>query len=151
MITTYSYSKASPATALCAYSFAAQPGDTLRRCEGGTFANAVSTSGSSWVELGLYNEGDVPIALATSRANNVVFVERVGDALRPLGAGPVGQRAERRADRPLGARCSGRPSDPESGAPAVAYSIDGGPLVALRGQACSWLCGIAAGGSVAST
>ena len=55
--TTLSYVKASAATALCAYSFAAQPGDTLRRCSAGTFTNSVATSLANWVELGLYNEG----------------------------------------------------------------------------------------------
>ena len=74
LATTYSYSKASAATALCAYSFSALPGSTLRRCGGGTFEDGIAPNGSSWVELGLYNEGDVPIALATARANNVVFV-----------------------------------------------------------------------------
>ena len=39
--------------------------------------------------------------------------------------------------------------DPESGAPSVAYAIDGGARVALRGQACSWLCGAGATGSAA--
>ena len=53
------YSKASAATALCAYSFSALPGATLRRCGGGTFEDGVAPNGSNWVELGLYNEGDV--------------------------------------------------------------------------------------------
>src|SRR6476646_1425114 len=42
--TTLSYIKASTATALCAYSFAGQPGDTLRRCGAGTFTSSVSTT-----------------------------------------------------------------------------------------------------------
>ena len=40
-------------------------------------------------------------------------------------------------------------SDSESGAPAVSYAIDGGARVALRGQACSWICGTLASGSAA--
>ena len=76
--TTLSYVKASAATALCAYSFAAQPGDTLRRCSAGTFTNSVSTSLANWVELGLYNEGGAPIAVATSRANNVTSSPAAG-------------------------------------------------------------------------
>ncbi len=71
--TTLDYTKASAATALCAYSFAAVGGDTLRRCGAGTTANAVATSGANWFEMGIYNEGDSAIGLVTPRANNVVF------------------------------------------------------------------------------
>ena len=143
-----SYAKASAATALCAYSFAALPGDTLRHCSGGSFANAVATSGANWVELGLYNEGATPIALATARANNVVFTSgwvTLSDPTAPgLAAnGPTGIQTG------LSAVLNWAASDPESGAPSVAYSIDGGGLVGLRGQACSWLCGADAGGSAA--
>ena len=142
------YAKASAATGLCAYSFAALPGDTLRHCTGGSFANAVATSGANWVELGLYNEGVTPISLATARANNVVFTSgwvTLSDPTAPgLAAnGPTGIQTG------LSAVLNWVASDPESGAPSVAYSIDGGGLVGLRGQACSWLCGTDAGGSAA--
>ena len=146
--TTLGYSKASAATGLCAYSFASQPGDTLRRCSGGTYANAVATSGANWVELGLYNEGGTPIALATSRANNVVFSSgwvTLSDPTAPgLAAnGPTGLQTG------LSAQVQWDAFDPESGAPSVAYAIDGGARVGLRGQACSWLCGAGASGSSA--
>lgn len=145
VVTTYAYGKATAATALCTYSFAALPGDTLRRCEGGTFENGVATNGSSWVELGLYNEGSVPIALATSRANNVVFVSgavTLSDPTAPglAAAGPTGVQTG------LTAQLRWTASDPESGAPAVAYAVDGGAPVGLRGLSCSWLCGTSASG-----
>ncbi|HET6175033.1 MAG TPA: hypothetical protein VFD90_20695 [Gaiellales bacterium] len=140
--TTLAYAKASAATGLCAYSFAALPGDTLRRCSGGTYANAVATSGASWVELGLYNEGGTPIALATARANNVVFSSgwvTLADPTAPevSGLGLSGIQTG------LSAQIRWDVYDPESGSPAASYSIDGGARVGLRGQACSWLCGIA--------
>ncbi|MDX6631640.1 MAG: hypothetical protein QOH00_3886 [Gaiellales bacterium] len=142
------YAKASTASALCAYSFAAVPGDTLRRCTGGSYANAVATSGANWVELGLYNEGGAPIALATSRANNVIFSSgwvTLSDPTAPgLAAnGPAGVQTG------LSAQIQWEVFDPESGAPSVAYAIDGGPRVALHAQACSWLCGAGAAGSAA--
>jgi hypothetical protein len=146
--TTLGYSKANAATGLCAYSFASQPGDTLRRCSGGTYANAVATSGANWVELGLYNEGGSSIALATSRANNVVFSSgwvTLSDPTAPgLAAnGPTGIQTG------LSAQIQWEVFDPESGAPSAAYAIDGGARVGLRGQACSWLCGAGASGSSA--
>jgi len=146
--TTLSYVKASTATALCAYSFAGQPGDTLRRCGAGTFTSSVSTSLANWVELGLYNEGGVPIALATSRANNVTFASgwvTVSDPTPPAlsATGPTGVQAGSSAELQWAA------SDPESGAPAVTYAIDGGARVTLRGQACSWLCGTGDSGTAA--
>jgi hypothetical protein len=49
----------------------------------------------------------------------------------------------------LSAQIQWEASDAESGAPSVAYAIDGGPPVGLRGQTCSWLCGTGAGGSSA--
>jgi hypothetical protein len=143
-----SYAKASAATGLCAYSFAALPGDTLRHCTGGSFGNAIAASGANWVELGLFNEGATPIALATARANNIVFTSgwvTLSDPTAPgLAAnGPTGIQTGLSAVLNWGA------SDPESGAPSVAYAIDGGGRVGLRGQACSWLCGTDAGGSTA--
>ena len=143
-----SYAKASAATALCAYSFGALPGDTLRHCTGGAFANAIAASGANWVELGLYNEGATPIGIATARANNVIFTSgwvTLSDPTAPgLAAnGPTGIQTG------LSAVLNWAASDPESGAPSVAYSIDGGGPVGLRGQACSWLCGTDAGGSTA--
>jgi hypothetical protein len=148
VVTTYAYSKATAATALCTYSFSALPGDTLRRCEGGTFENGIATNGANWVELGLYNEGSVPIALATARANNVVFVSgavTLSDPTAPglAAGGPSGVQTG------LSLQLQWSASDPESGAPAVAYAIDGGALVGLRGQACSWLCGTGASGDSA--
>ena len=146
--TTLSYVKASAATALCAYSFAAQPGDTLRRCSAGTFTNSVSTSLANWVELGLYNEGGAPIAVATSRANNVTFAGgwvTISDPTPPAlsASGPTGVQSGFSAELQWAA------SDPESGAPAVTYAIDGGARVTLRGQACSWLCGTGDTGTAA--
>ena len=146
--TTFGYAKASSATGLCAYSFAAQPGDTLRRCSGGTYASAVATSGANWVELGLYNEGGTPVAISTPRANNVVFSSgwvTLADPTAPglSAVGPTGVQSG------LSAQIQWQASDPESGAPSVAYAIDGGTRVGLRGQACSWLCGTGAGGSSA--
>ena len=145
LATTYAYSKASAATALCAYSFSALAGSTLRRCGGGTFEDAIAPNGSSWVELGLYNEGDVPIALATARANNVVFVSgsvTLSDPTAPglAAAFPAGVLTG------LSAQLQWSAADPESGAPAVSYALDGGALVGLRGLSCSWLCGTAASG-----
>ncbi|MDX6541432.1 MAG: hypothetical protein QOI71_3042, partial [Gaiellales bacterium] len=144
----FGWTKASAATALCAYSFAAQPGDTLRRCTGGTFDNAFAASASNWVELGIYNEGATPIALATSRANNVVFVNggvTLADPTSPdlAASGPGG------VQNGLSVGLQWSASDPESGAPSVGYAIDGGAVNVLRGQACSWLCGTAASGSAA--
>jgi hypothetical protein len=142
------YAKASAATGLCAYSFGALPGDTMRHCSAGTYGNAIAASGANWVELGLYNEGSTAIALATARANNVVFTSgwvTLSDPTAPgLAAnGPSGIQTG------LSAVLNWTASDPESGAPSVAYSIDGGGLVGIRGQACSWLCGSTDGGSVA--
>jgi hypothetical protein len=146
--TTLGYTKASAATALCAYSFAAVAGDTLRRCGAGTTANAVATSGANWFEMGIYNEGDSAIALATPRANNVVFASgwvTLSDPTAPgLAAnGPTGVQTG------LSAVVQWEVWDPESGAPSVAYAIDGGARIALRTQACSWLCGPGASGSAA--
>ncbi|HEY3614416.1 MAG TPA: hypothetical protein VGK92_11950, partial [Gaiellales bacterium] len=146
--TTLGYAKASAATALCAYSFAAVAGDTMRRCSGGTTANAIAASGANWFEMGIYNEGDSPIALATSRANNVVFASgyvTLSDPTAPgLAAnGPTGVQTG------LSAVIQWEVWDPESGAPSVAYAIDGGARIGLRGQACSWLCGPGASGSAA--
>ena len=120
----------------------------MRHCTGGAFGNAIAASGANWVELGLYNEGATPIALATARANNVVFTSgwvTLSDPTPPeLAAnGPTGIQTG------LSAVLNWAANDPESGAPSVAYSIDGGGLVGIRGQACSWLCGTADGGSVA--
>jgi hypothetical protein len=140
------WTKASTATALCAYSFAAQPGDTLRRCGGGTFDNAIATSGANWVELGLYNEGASPVVLTTARANNVVYLSggvTLSDPTTPglSASGPTGVQSGLSADLQWSA------SDAESGAPSVGYAVDGGGVQVLRGQACSWLCGTGASGS----
>jgi hypothetical protein len=108
--TTFGFAKASPATGLCAYSFAAQPGDTLRRCSGGTYANAVATSGANWVELGLYNEGGTPVAISTPRANNVVFSSGWVTP-RHRDSRPPGRRACSRACR---RRSSGRRPTPRA-------------------------------------
>jgi hypothetical protein len=144
--TTLDYVKASAATALCAYSVAAVAGDTLRRCSAGTTANAVAASGASWFEMGIYNEGDSAIALATTRANNVVFASgwvTLADPSAPgLAAnGPSGVQTG------LTAQIQWEAFDPESGAPSIAYAIDGGARILLRGQSCSWLCGAGASGS----
>ena len=146
--TTLGYTKASAATALCAYSFAAVAGDTLRRCAAGTTANAVATSGANWFEMGIYDEGDSAIALATPRANNVVFASgwvTLSDPTAPgLAAnGPTGVQTG------LSATVQWEVWDPESGAPSVAYAIDGGARIGLHAQACSWLCGPGASGSAA--
>ena len=148
LATTYAYSKASAATALCAYSFSALAGSTLRRCSGGTFEDGIAPNGSSWVELGLYNEGAVPIALATARANNVVFVSGSVTLSDPTAPG-VAASFPGGVQTGLSAQLQWSASDPESGAPAVAYAVDGGALVGLRGLSCSWLCGTAASGSTA--
>ena len=146
--TTLGYTKASAATALCVYSFAAVAGDTLRRCGGGTTANAVAASGANWFEMGIYNEGASAIALATPRANNVVFASGWVTLADPSAPGLA-------ANGPAGVQ-SGLSSviqwevwDPESGAPSVSYAIDGGTRIGLRAQACSWLCGAGASGSAA--
>ena len=123
--TTLAYTKASAATGLCAYSFAAQPGDTLRRCSGGTSANAVATSGANWVELGLYNEGGLPIALATSRANNVVFSSgwvTLSDPTAPALAanGPTGVQTGLSAEIQLGRRPTRRAARRRSPMPSTA-------------------------------
>ena len=97
---TLAYIKASAATALCAYSFAAQPGDTLRRCSGGTFTNAVATSVANWVELGLYNEGG-PRSASRRPAPTTSFPERLGDDLGSHGARAGRQRADGGAVRVL--------------------------------------------------
>ncbi len=70
----HGWTKASPATALCAYSHSAQPGGTMRRCAGGTYDDAFAASGSNWVQIGLYNESGSPISLTTARANNIVYL-----------------------------------------------------------------------------
>ena len=138
---TLGYAKASAATALCAYSFAAQPGDTLRRCSGGTYTNAVATSGANWVELGLYNEGATPIALATSRANNVVFTSGWVTLCDPDRPGARRHRPDR-ACRPASPRsCSGRRPTPRAARPSVTYCDRRRRARGMRGQACSWLCG----------
>jgi hypothetical protein len=144
----HSYVKASVATALCTYSFAAQPGDTIRHCAGGSFADAIATSGANWVELGIYNEGVSAVAIATSRANNAVYASgwvTLADPTAPAvwANGPTGLQSGATALLEWSA------SDGESGSPAVSYAIDGGARVALRGQACSWLCGTLVNGSVA--
>ena len=146
--TTLGYVKASAATALCAYSFAAVAGDTMRHCDGGTTANAVATSGANWFEMGIYNEGGAPIAIATARANNIVFASgwvTLSDPTAPgLAAnGPTGVQTG------VSATVQWEVWDPESGAPSVAYAIDGGARIGLQGQACSWLCGPGATGSAA--
>jgi len=69
----HGFAKASAASALCTYSFAAVLGDTLRHCSGGSFSDAIATSGANWVELGIYNESNAAIALTTARANNAVY------------------------------------------------------------------------------
>ena len=116
----YGFAKASAATALCAYSFAAVAGrhaaplqrrhvrrrDRHERRQLGR-ARASTTRATS------------PIALATPRANNVVFAERLGDALRSH-ARPGSRPTARPGSRPGSRRsCSGRPPIRESGAPAV--------------------------------
>ena len=145
---THGFAKASSASGLCTYSFAAVPGDTLRHCSGGSFGDAIATSGANWVELGIYNEGGVPIGLTTARANNAVYAGgwvTLSDPTPPAvwANGPTGVQSG------LAALLEWSASDDESGAPAVSYGIDGGARVALRGQACSWLCGTVANGSAA--
>ena len=144
----YGFAKASPASALCTYSFAAVPGDTLRHCAGGSFSDAIATSGANWVELGLYNEGNTGIAITTARANNAAYAGgwvTISDPTQPevWANGPTGVQSG------LTALLDWAASDSESGAPAVSYAIDGGARVALRGQACSWICGTLASGSTA--
>ncbi|MDX6563682.1 MAG: hypothetical protein QOD65_3496, partial [Gaiellales bacterium] len=144
----HGFAKASAATALCTYSFAAQPGDTLRHCSGGSFGDAIATSGANWVQLGLYNEGGAGIAIATARANNAVYAGgfvTVSDPTPPAvwANGPTGVHSG------LTAVLDYAGSDAESGAPAMSYSVDGGGPVGLSAQACSWLCGTNVNGSVA--
>jgi hypothetical protein len=144
----HGFAKASAASGLCTYSFAAVPGDTLRHCSGGSFGDAIAASGANWVELGLYNEGGTAIGLTTARANNAVYAGgwvTISDPTPPevWANGPTGVQTG------LTALLDWSASDSESGAPAVSYSIDGGARVGLRGQACSWLCGTLASGSAA--
>lgn len=145
---THGFAKASTASALCTYSFAAVAGDTLRHCSGGSFGDAIATSGANWVELGIYNEGGVPITLTTARANNAVYAGgwvTLSDPTPP----PVWANGPTGVQSGLTALLEWSASDGESGSPAVSYGIDGGARVALRGQACSWLCGTLVNGSVA--
>jgi hypothetical protein len=147
---THSYVKASAATALCTYSFAAVAGDTIRHCASGSFGDAIAASGAAWVELGIYNESASPISLATARANNAVYaggVVTLADPTPPglAASGPSGVQTG------LSAGLQWSASDPESGAPSVGYKIDGGAMIALRGQACSWLCGTGRAGRHRST
>jgi hypothetical protein len=144
----HGFAKASAATALCTYSFAAQPGDTLRHCSGGSFGDAIATSGANWVELGLYNESALGIAIATARANNAVYAGgfvTLSDPTPPAvwANGPTGVQAG------LSAVLDFAGSDAESGAPSMSYSVDGGAPVGLSAQVCSWLCGTLVSGSVA--
>ena len=72
------------------------PGDTLRHCAGGSFSDAIATSGANWVELGIYNEGDTGIAITTARANNVVYAGgwvTLSDPTHARGCGPTGRPA----------------------------------------------------------
>ena len=143
----HGWTKASPATALCAYSFAAQPGDTLHRCSGGIVSTTRSRrAASSWIELGIYNESASPIVLSTARANNIVYLNggvTLSDPTAPglTASGPTG------VQNGLSAQLAWSASDAESGAPSVGYTVDGGPVQVVRGQACSWLCGTGASGT----
>ena len=109
--------------------------------------NAVATNGANWVELGLYNEGDCRLRSRRPAPTTSSFVERLVTLSDPTAPGlaAAGPPACRPALRQLQwAACRPR----ERGA-AVAYAVDGGARVALRGQACSWLCGTAASGDAA--
>src|SRR4051794_40703847 len=143
----HSLAKASAATGLCSYSFAAVAGDTIHHCSGGSFADAIATSGANWAELGIYNEGDAGIAIATPRANNIVYAGgwvTISDPTKPelWANGPTGVQSGDAALLQWSA------NDSESGSPAVTYAIDGGARVAIRGQACSWICSTLVNGSV---
>ena len=63
-----------------------------------------------------------PIALATPRANNVVFSSGWVTLADPTAPGLAANGPTRRADRPLARMLQWAASDPESGAPAVAYA-----------------------------
>ncbi len=143
----HGFAKASAATGLCSYSFAAVAGDTIHHCSGGSFADAIATSGANWAELGIYNEGNTGIAIATPRANNAVYAGgwvTLSDPTPPelWANGPTGVQS---GDAALMAWSA---SDSESGSPAVSYAVDGGARVAIRGQACSWICSTLVNGSV---
>ena len=139
--TTLGYTKASAATALCAYSFAAVAGRhaaPLRR------RHDRERGRDERRQLG--RAGHLQRGRLGDRARDAArqqrrLRERLGDARRPDGARPRGQRADGRADRASRRLVQWEAWDPESGAPSVAYAIDGGARIALRAQACSWLCG----------
>ena len=119
---------------------------TARAARSPTRSPRAAPTGSS---SGSTTRATSPIALATAARQQRRLRRRLGHALRSDAAELSGQRADRRAVR-ASRRCSQwSASDGESGAPAVSYAIDGGARVALRGQACSWLCGTLVNGSVA--
>ena len=115
----------------------------------GRSTNAVAASGANWVELGLYNEGATPIALATARANNVVFASGWVTLADPTAPGSPASGPSGRADRPLGRAGLGGLRSRERRARRSPTRSTAARSSALRGQACSWLCGTDAGGSAA--
>ena len=134
------------ATALCAYSFAALPGDTLRRCEGGTFDERRRHERLQLGRARSLQRGRRPDLARDVARQQRRLRERSGDALRSH-ARPGSRQRARPGCRPGSPRsCSGRPPIPRAGRLRSSYAVDGGAPVGLRGQACSWLCGTRASG-----
>ena len=139
--TTLSYVKASAATALCAVlvrrAARRHAAPLQRRARSRTPSRRAAPTGSSSAST---TRAARRSRSRRPRANNVVFAGgwvTLSDPTPPAlsASGPTGVQSG------LSAELQWAASDPESGAPAVTYAIDGGARVALRGQACSWLCG----------
>ena len=112
--TTFGYAKASSATGLCAYSFAAQPGDTLRRCSGGTYAEC---RGDQRRQLGrarsLQRRRHAHRDLHAARQQHRLL-ERVGDARRPHRTGTRRPSGRPACSRGFRRRSSGRRPTPRA-------------------------------------
>ena len=126
----HGYAKASAATALCTYSFAARPATRCAAAPAARSRTRSRASGANWVELGLYNEGGVADR-ARDRPCQQRRVRRAASVTLsdPDGAGASGRPGPAGVQAGLTAELQWSASDPESGAPSVAYAIDGGARV----------------------
>ena len=143
----HGFVKASTATAMCAYSVAAVGGDTLRHCSGGSFVDAIATSGPIGSSSASTTRAISP-SPSPPRAPTTPSTPGGGSRSRTSRRPSCGPTSPTRVQSGLAATLEWSVSDAESGAPALSYSIDGGARVGIRGQACSWLCGTLASGSV---
>ena len=143
----HGWTKASPATALCAYSFAAQPGDTLRPLQRRHLRRRVR---GERLELGRARDlqrerlADRPVDRARQQHR---LPQRRRDALGSDGARALGERPDRRPDRDSPRSSAGRPRTPRAARRRWATPSTAGRSQILRGQACSWLCGTGASGT----